>query len=111
VPAEGQGSDDQRALGVQVRQLSITADGEPLALAGPNPIPPLPVSSAEPWSRAAFGWFYDPRYPHLVDMWPWYVTKSGLPAQLAWLALIPAVGLIATGTALVRQLRAAFRTA
>lgn len=69
------GAADQRALGVQVLDVRISGL---MAVSRPG-VPPLPVSTSRPWSRAAFGWFYDPAVPHLVDLWPWYVSKLGQP--------------------------------
>jgi len=98
IPAEREASNDHRLLGVQIRSLRLRPMGSRDLVAVPiQSIPPLPVSSDQLWGRAAFGWFMDPRYPHLVDMWPWYVIESGLPRGLAWLVLIPLVGLAASG--------------
>ncbi len=89
VPAADGASSDGRQLGLYVEALEATRAGEPLTLAQLPVVPPLPISAAQLWNRSAFGWFYDPSVPHLIDVWPWYIARSGLPAYLAFTVALP----------------------
>jgi len=104
VPANLNESSDHRQLGIQLTAVTLDIDSDPLVQAEWPIVPPLPVSEQEPWSRTAFGWFYDPSVPHLVDFWPWYVAASGLPAWLAWTAVLPGSACVWFGWGLARQL-------
>lgn len=104
-PFELQGFRDYRDLGVQVTDLRFDFGAESLRRVDYPVVPPLPVSDHEPWSRAAFGWFYDPRVPHLVDLWPWYAAMSGLPGWLAATAAIPGIACLWFGWRLTRMFR------
>jgi hypothetical protein len=104
VPAEFVGTPDQRKLGVQVREATFDLPSGRLEWVDVPVVPPLPVTAERPWSRTAFGWFYDPRVPHLVDFWPWYVAHAGLPPILATLGFIPLLGALWFGWRLARSL-------
>jgi hypothetical protein len=105
-PAEVDGGTDFRRLGIQLTNLTFNIDSGLLSNVDYPVVPPLPVSDQESWSRAAFGWFYDSRIPHLVDMWPWYVAFSGLPRWPLALLLVPAVASVWCGAQLARYLLA-----
>ena len=97
-------SNDPRLLGVQVIDASL--DSEVAArLVDVPAVPRLPLSTTHHWDRSTFGWFYDPAMPHLVDIWPWYLSQSGLPPWLAWFGLVPVVAVIVLGWRLVVLLR------
>ena len=106
VPAElHRTSTDHRQLGVQLLSARLSSEGGVFTWSTVPVVPPLPVSAAERWSRAAFGWFYDPAVPHLVDVWPWYVSQSGMPTWLGLLVLVPVTLTIASGWLLARRLK------
>ncbi len=91
------GSADTRRLGVRLLSVSFVFGPDALSLADLPVVPGLPVTAEQPWSRAAFGWFYDPAVPHLVDLWPWYVASSGLPQLLAASVFVILVALMIVG--------------
>jgi hypothetical protein len=94
-------STDIRELGIQIWDLRFQSDGQDLEL-DETPISPMPVSDARPWSYELETWFYQP--PHVVDVWLWYLYLSDLPHWLMLSALVPAAGLIWSGTHLWRRL-------
>ncbi|MHB8618601.1 MAG: hypothetical protein ACYDAG_03370 [Chloroflexota bacterium] len=106
-PSQTEGTRDHRLLGIDLRRVAFSGSGRALRRTRLPLVPPLPVWPPKTWSRAAFGWFYDPRIPHLVDVWPWYFVHAGLPAHLAWLDCLPlAISLVCgvgLGRTLVRQ--------
>jgi 4-amino-4-deoxy-L-arabinose transferase-like glycosyltransferase len=98
-------SSDSRRLGVRVRDLGVSSEGLPMAFANVPVVPSLPVSPEQVWSRGAFGWFYDPAVPHLLDVWPWYVGSSGLP-QVVVFAIVPVLlALLLASRLLSKRLR------
>jgi hypothetical protein len=106
VPAQlDAGASDQRVLGIDLRAADVLTPTGSAAWVDLPVVPPLPVTAEHQWDRSAFGWFYDPAVPHLVDLWPWYVSQSGLPVRLALLGLLPLVWMYATGWRFVRRLR------
>lgn len=104
VPAEVNGGPDRRRLGLQVREAAFDLPGGRVEWVELPVVPPLPVSAERPWSRTAFGWFYDPGVAHLVDLWPWYVAHAGVPPIVASLGVVPLLGTLWFGWRLARSL-------
>jgi hypothetical protein len=103
-PAEA-GVDREESLGVYIMNAAASAGDEPLTLAGRLvPIPPAPAGPV-----ALRQWSSDYRYGHW-DLWPWYLTHSGLPGGpsrlLAGLWSGVALALVIVGVRSVRSVRA-----
>jgi hypothetical protein len=103
-------SGDPRELGVFVEGIHISLAGQTLPRSESPLPPPLPVTADKPWSIAAWRWFHYPDYPHLADVWPWYVYALGLPVFKARVFIAVALAaLVALDTislaALARALR------
>jgi hypothetical protein len=106
VPAEVfAGVSDHRVVGVQLIGAVLSFGGISGSSVDLPNVPPLPVTPGERWSRSAFGWFYDPAVAHLMDLWPWYVSRSGLPAWLALFGVVPLVWMLGAGLMLLRAYR------
>jgi hypothetical protein len=108
VPAETSGT-DERHLGVRIEGLELDDASGPLDQVDLPLVPPFPGSALRPWSRGAFGWFYDPAIPHLVDIWPWYAARIRLPAWVALFEWIWVIAAVALGSVLLGWLLAQFR--
>jgi hypothetical protein len=94
---------DIRDLGVQIWDLHLRSNGQEMAMSE-SPFWPMPVSDERPWSFELETWFYVPLW-HLADVWPWYLYLSDLPRWLMLIALLPAAGLLWSGSHLWRILR------
>jgi hypothetical protein len=90
-------SSDNRTLGLRLASLSLSDALGPLRSIDSPKVSPLPVTAEQPWSRTAFGWFYDPAQPHLTDLWAWYVVVSGLPSTLGLVVIAPFLATIWLG--------------
>ncbi len=93
---------DRRMLGTRIDNITIRQGTQELAFVELPNIPQLFVTAKQPWSRAAFGWFYHPRFRHLFDTWWWYFWQSGLPRWTALGGLIPLSGAMLCGWGLAR---------
>ncbi len=70
-------------LGVSVEQIAVYTTEGLLPLAPAPNLPAMPLQSA----KQRFDWFYRTDYPHLLDHWYWYASRSGLdPAAVARLS-------------------------
>jgi 4-amino-4-deoxy-L-arabinose transferase-like glycosyltransferase len=96
-------SGDPRELGVFIEEIKITADGQAVPFEDVRLPPPLPVTNDRRWSIAAWRWSFYPNYPHLADVWPWYIFALGLPVAQArtFIAVSLSVLLILEGASLV----------
>jgi hypothetical protein len=83
IPAQLGLSGDPRELGVFIEEIQVSADGQAVPLEDVQLPPPLPVTSDKRWSVAAWRWTFYPEYPHLADVWPWYIYALGLPVAQA----------------------------
>ena len=63
----------------------------------------LPVQPMYPAPR----WYYDTQSAHLLDLWAWYLSASGIPRRasglLAALVLLPGLALVAWGAGRIRR--------
>jgi 4-amino-4-deoxy-L-arabinose transferase-like glycosyltransferase len=112
IPASLGLSGDLRELGVFIESIQVNVGGQAAPLEDVQLPPPLPVTADKRWSIAAWRWFHYPDYPHLADVWPWYVYAVGLPVHKARAFIVVALSvLVALGVlssvALVRALRRA----
>ena len=100
-------SGDPRDLGVFIEEIKITADGQAVPFEDVRLPPPLPVTNDRRWSIAAWRWSFYPNYPHLADVWPWYIFALGLPVApaRAFIAVSLSVLLILEGASLVFLVR------
>lgn len=105
-------SGDPRELGVFIEEIKISVDGHAVPFEEVRLPPPLPVTNDKRWSIAAWRWFHYPEYPHLADVWPWYIYALGLPVAQARTVIVVALTILATLQAasviwLVRSIRKA----
>ena len=106
------GLGDPRELGVFIEEIKVSMDGQAVSFEDVRLPPPLPVTSEKRWSVAAWRWTFYPEYPHLADVWPWYIYALGLPVPQARTFLIVSLTLLVilqTGSViwLVRSIRKA----
>jgi hypothetical protein len=92
VPSQVMASNDGRTLGIYIAEIQASQSGRLLVLGVPW-IDLIPVSQDRPWSRDARAWFWT-REHQLVSNWIWHLYQTELPAELAWLALLPLAGLL-----------------
>lgn len=99
IPASTAQSGDRRQLGIHLLTATAEADGRPVSI-GTALVPPLPWSNGPVWSKESFFWFITPR-TQLLDLWWWHLYFSGLPRRLLLIALLPGLGLVCSGLALL----------
>ena len=87
-------SGDSRELGLFIEEIQIQVDGQAAPFEDVRLPPPLPVTNDKRWSIAAWRWFHYPNYPHLADMWPWYIYVLGLPVYQARAFILTALALL-----------------
>jgi 4-amino-4-deoxy-L-arabinose transferase-like glycosyltransferase len=103
-------SGDTRELGVFVEAVQVRLGDQVVPLEDVQLPPPLPVTANSRWSVAAWRWFHYPNYPHLADVWPWYIYVLGMPVVKARTFIVTALAVLIaleTGSVifLVRALR------
>ncbi|MCC7165200.1 MAG: hypothetical protein IT331_22060 [Anaerolineae bacterium] len=91
-------------LGLQVTDVIVTQNDEPLEFYPDLSIPPIPLAIP----KAAWSWFYNPALMHW-DFWWWYLYYSGVPRGEALRFSLPVlvgllIVLVGSGASMLRYL-------